>query len=261
MSGRSNQSPIYFASARRMMIAFATIFSEMYITRQDKDGNTIRDVRVPFEYGSKAFWFRKMQERERNQELKTNLMLPRMSFSLSTLSYDAARKMNTMNYVSNELAQDMKGKQLSPVPYNLGVRMSVWATNLEDLLMIVEQILPLFSPQINVRIREVDDLNIWNDVDIVLNGEPTIEDNYEQGFETNRLITVDFDIVMKGHIYPTIQNQALIEKVITRFDNAHLDPASPLSQVTVEANQTSPPDYDKDNSTTTIDILTDNDSN
>lgn len=253
----SKQKPIYFSSIRRMMIAFSTIFREMYITRQGSDGTTIQDVRVPLEYGSKAFWFRKMQKREiqANQEVRTNLTLPRMSFVMGGLEYDSARKMNTMNYASNELATDMQGKQLAPVPYNVNVQLSVWAQNLEDLLMIVEQILPLFSPQINIRIREVDDLDIWNDVDIVLNGGPQIQDNYEQGFETNRIITCDFDIVLKGNVYPPIYNQALIHKTFTRFDNAYLDPAEPLSEVEVSANQTSPPDYDKNNSTTDVEVL------
>lgn len=255
----SDQSPIYFASMRRMMIAFATIFREMYITRKDSNGNTVQDVRVPLEYGSKSHWFRKMQERAmmEKKNVGTNLTLPRMSFAMTSMTYDSSRKMNTMNYASNELAQDMQGKQLAPVPYNVGVSMSVWATNLEDLLMIVEQILPLFSPQINVRIREVDDMNIWNDIDIVLSGPPQISDNYEEGFDTNRLLTCDFEIELKGNVYPPVRNQALIHKVITQFDNAFLDPTDPLSKVTVEANQTSPPDYDKDNSTTTIEILTD----
>lgn len=253
----SQQNQIYFASIRRMMIAFATIFGEMYITRRGPDGETVQEVRVPLEYGSKQYWYRKMQERARQKEnnVSTNLNLPRMSFNMAALNYDAPRKMNTMNYARNEIAQDMQGKQLAPVPYNVSVQMSVWAQNIEDLLMIVEQILPLFSPQINIRIREVDDLDIWNDVDILLEGAPEINDNYQEGFQTNRLITADFSIVMKGQVYPPIRNQALIYKTFTRFDDATIDPATPLSEVQVGADQTSPPDYDKNNSSVEVEVL------
>lgn len=256
----SNPQPIYFSSVRRMMIAYATIFSEMYILRQAKDGSTEQTVKIPLEYGSKSYWYRKMQQREyeaENPTVRRNLVLPRMSFVMRGMSYDSARKLNTMNFASNEIANDMRAKQLGPVPYNLAIEHVIWATSIEDLLMIVEQILPLFSPQINISIREVDDMNIWNDVDIIMAGDPTFEDNFEQGFEENRLISCTFSFLMRGNVYPPVRNKALIHKTFTKFENAHLDPAKPLSQIIGEANQTAPPDYDKDNSTTTIQDLTD----
>lgn len=256
----SNPTPFYFASIRRMMIAYATIFSEMYILRQAPDGSTEQTVKVPLEYGSKSFWYRKMEQSEYHNEnvnVRRNLVLPRMSFILRGMTYDASRKMNTLNFASNAISADLRAKQLGPVPYNLSIEHTVWSTSIEDLLMIVEQILPLFSPHINISIREIDDMNLWNDVDIIMEGDPTFEDNFEEGFETNRLISCTFNFVMKGHVYPPVRNQALIHKTFTTFENAHLDPSKPLSQVIGEANQTAPPDYDKDNSTTTIENLTD----
>ena len=256
----STPNPLYFASLRRMMIAYATVFQEMYLLRQGSDGSTEQLIKVPLEYGSKSYWYRKMEQREHeenNPSVRRNLVLPRMSFIMSGLSYDSTRKLNTMNFASNEVSQDMRAKQLGPVPYNLSIEHSVWSNNIEDLLMIVEQILPLFSPQLNLRIREIDDMNVWNDVDVIMEGDPTFEDNFDQGFEANRLITCTFNFQMRGHVYPPVRNNAIIHRTYAEFKNADTDPSRSLSEVLASANQTAPPDYDKDNSSITVTNLAD----
>lgn len=252
-------TPLYFASLRRMMVAYATIFNEMYLLRKGRDLETEQLIRVPLEYGSKSYWYRKMEQRQKEEEGGQiyNLILPRMSFIMSGISYDSTRKLNTMNFASNEVSRDLRAKQLGPVPYNLSIEHTIWSNSIEDLLMVVEQILPLFSPQLNLRIREIDDMNIWNDVDVVMEGDPTFDDNFDQGFQENRLITCTFNFQMKGHVYPPVRNNAIIHKTYTQFENADLDPSKPLSEVLAEARQTSPPDYDKDNSSVKIENLED----
>lgn len=244
-----NRQPIYFSSIRRMIIAFGTIFNEMYILRKDENGNTVKELKVPFEYGSKTHWYRRIKELEKDSSF--NKVIPRISFLVTSMTYDPSRKMNTMNFNSRNIAEDLRAKQLAPVPYNIGVEMTVWAKNMEDGLMIVEQILPLFAPQINLKIREVDDLDIWNDVDIVLNGV-SMNDTFEEQLDTDRLLTFTFDCTIRGNVYPTIRNEKLVHKAVIDFDNAYLDPASGLERLEQTANQTNPADYDKNNSETSI---------
>jgi len=250
-------TPLYFASLRRMMIAYSTVFREMYILR---DGETDQQLlKVPLEYGSKSFWFRKMGQREKDKRgQEYNRLLPRMTFTMRGLSYDSSRKLNTLNYASNRVSQDLKAKQLGPVPYNLSIEHTVWTNTIEDNLMIIEQILPLFSPQMNLNIREIDEMNIWNDVDVVMAGEPTFEDNFEQGFTENRMITCTFNFEMRGHVYPPIRNNAIIHKTYTQFNNADTAPMAPLSGIDVNANQVAPPDWDQSNSSTSVTNLADN---
>lgn len=218
----AGDNSFYFASVRRMLIAFATLFDDMYILRKNEDGTTNKTIKIPFEYGSKQHWYRKIQETERQQDdrVNVNLVLPRISFVLRQAAYDAQRKRNTMNSIRYLTDTGEQKRQLTPVPYNLEVEMNVYANNMEDLLMIFEQIVPMFSPQINLRIRELDEMDIWSDLDITLSGPPQFDDNVEESFETNRILSATFNCLLKGNIYPpTRDNKVIHQAIVDHFDN------------------------------------------
>ena len=246
----ATDNSFYFASVRRMLIAFATLFDDMYILRKNKYGITEKTLKIPFEYGSKQHWYRKLQEANQRQEgrAKVNLTLPRMSFVLRQAAYDAQRKRNTMNSIRYITDEGEKKRQLAPVPYNLEVEMNVLANTMEDLLMIFEQIVPMFSPQINLRIRELDEMDIWSDLDITLSGPPTFDDNVEETFETNRLVSVTFNCLLKGNIYPpTRDNKIIHQAIVDQFDQNQY-----LESVVVTANDIESGADDKIDSTTEI---------
>ena len=109
----------YHEILRRTVISFGTLFNEIHVQKQDKDGKVISDLNVPLAYGPRAKFLARL---EQLQELNkpTAISLPRMSFEMTDLSYDATRKTSvTKTYKALDGADKVK-KVYLPVPYNVG---------------------------------------------------------------------------------------------------------------------------------------------
>ncbi len=92
-------------------------------------------------------------------------------------------------------------------PYDISFSLSVMTKKTEDGTKIVEQILPFFTPNMNVTLRikyhnenSTSDDVILLDVPITLDGVSLNED-YEGDFASRRVITWDFEFNLKGKIY------------------------------------------------------------
>lgn len=260
MSLDGSKLPVYFQSFRRMAIAFSTIFKNVWLVRTDTDGNQVYKAKVALDYGPAMAWYDRLKARgtitdDTGPGMIEN-MLPRMSFEMGDPTYDSTRQRNTMNNQTKFSAIGQNAAQLSPAPYNVPFTLRVLGKNIDDCLMIVEQILPMFQPQMNLKIKEVDQLNIYNDVLIVLESV-SHEDNYLEGFNDNRLVTWTLQFMIKGNIYPPFGDtsgviyKAIINMVDLDYGNDVFSTPT-LAVVTATANQINPPDYDPDNSTITI---------
>ena len=81
----------YHQIIRKTVIAFGTLFNDIHIQHDDGAGNVISDIKVPIAYGPRQkFLARITQQAELNKA--TQITLPRMSFEITNISYDSARK-------------------------------------------------------------------------------------------------------------------------------------------------------------------------
>lgn len=252
-----SQSPVYFQSVRRMCIAFSTVFNDITLIRFDSSGIPATTQKVPLVYGPKSHWVEKLNEKAvmtsnngRNVELQTTL--PRMSFMMGTISYDKTRQLNPLNNtIKRTPSSSSQISQLAPVPYNIEMELTLYSKTTEDGLMILEQILPMFSPHLNIKIKEIDAMEIYQDLAIVLD-DVKCDDNYASGYSENRMITWDLNFTMQGLIFPPLNTAPIILKTIVDFKNSYLDIPAELERVEVLALQRTPPDFNKDNSSVTI---------
>ena len=144
----------YNESIRKCIIAFGSLFNDIYIERKDAAGTTIQTLKVPLAYGPKQKFYIRL-EADPNLDEKVAITLPRIGFEISGLDYDPSRKLNRIikkKMVSN--TEDKKLKQMTtqytPVAYNLSFEMFVMAKNSDDGIQIVEQIIPFFQPEYTV---------------------------------------------------------------------------------------------------------------
>ena len=85
----------YHELIRKTVVAFGTLFNDMYVYRKNSTGKTIQKMKVPLAYGPKQkFLVRLDQDSTRGADsVKTTAMtLPRVGFEMTTLTYDAPRK-------------------------------------------------------------------------------------------------------------------------------------------------------------------------
>jgi hypothetical protein len=132
-----------------------------------------------------------------------------MGFELTSMTYDGARKLNTMG--RNVKAGTTSGlkKQFNPVPYNWDFSLYVFVKNAEDGTQILEQILPFFTPEFTVTMTLVSGMSEKRDIPLVLNSVSS-EDTYEGDFATRRSIIWTLSFVMKGFLYPAVSDNAAV---------------------------------------------------
>lgn len=188
----------YHAHTRRLMSAFAQLFTGMDIARYDENGNIIeliKNIPVENELIDKAYARSKVQEvDDGNLASKGHITLPRMSFQLSGMSYNSSRKLARMQRIVKRGADgDLR---VTPVqtPYDFNFTLKIMATNFSDAIQIHEQIAYAFTPSVTMTLRDVPFADEHVDVPVFLTSQ-TIEDNADDPLENSRrlvLITLTF---------------------------------------------------------------------
>lgn len=195
-----------------MVILFGSLFAEINITRTISGGATQAMLRVPLSYAPKdKMLARVSQDPNIDRPTATNI-LPRMSFELTNMYYDAYRKPNTVSRVSKLSTNANKLKvQYVPVPYNFDFKLYIYVKNAEDGTKIVEQILPYFTPDWTVTAELIPEMEETRDVPVVLS--PTIqqEDTYAGDMLTRRAIVWTLTFTVKGYLYGRIKEKPIIK--------------------------------------------------
>lgn len=215
-----NNPPYYHGIIKKAIVAFGRMFSEIQIERMDETGAVIQTINVPIAYGPKEKWLVRL-EQDPSLDNNVNTILPRMAFEITGYSYDASRKVNKMTKVASYDQTTLK-TQFSPVPYNLDIELSLLTKTTEDALAVVEQILPVFTPDYTLSINAIPDLNIANDVPIILNGV-SFQDSYDGDFQSRREIIYTFNFTMKVNIFGSITSSGIIKKANITLPNQPLD--------------------------------------
>lgn len=203
----------YHEIIRKTIISFGTLFNQIYIKHKDADGDAYSEMRVPLAYGPTQKFLARI-EQQGNLNKPVQITLPRMSFEMVSIEYDATRKAGitqTFKAVNNG---QMK-KVFMPVPYNIGFELSILCKLNDDALQIVEQILPYFQPAFNLTIDLVESIGEKRDIPIVLNSV-SFQDDYEGDFSTRRALIYTLQFTAKTYLFgPVVENpEGLIRKVI-----------------------------------------------
>ena len=199
----------YHQTSRKMVVAFGSLFNNIEVRRTDSSNVVVEVIKIPLSYGPKDKMLVRISS-DPNLNPKVALTVPRMGFELTSMTYDGARKLNTMNRNVKKGTTGLK-KQFHPVPYNWDFSLYIFVKNAEDGTQILEQILPYFTPEFTVTMALVSSMGEKRDIPLVLNSV-TSEDTYEGDFATRRSIIWTLSFLMKGFLYPSITDNA---KVIT----------------------------------------------
>lgn len=200
-------SHFYNRTIRKVVVAFGTLFNDIQIIRYTKDGLTPKErFRVPLAYGPKEKYLTAITS-DPSLTKSVNVVVPRMSFELTSMTYDASRKLVS---TQQNFALDANGKlntQYMPVPYDFEFSFSIYTRNTEDATQIVEQILPFFTPDFTVTVKFNPDMDKTYDLPIILNSVNTTID-YEGDTYSTRLIIWDLTFTAKGWLWPIIKKDA-----------------------------------------------------
>lgn len=210
--------PFYHKSIRNIIIAFGAIFNDISIRRFDKNDVVVDTIKIPLAYAPKEKMLIKL-----NQDIAgsatdgadVEMILPRMSFEITGISYDAIRQKSAITeiVVQNDADNTTVTKTFEPVPYNITIDLNIFAKYQDDSLQIVEQILPFFRPRFNVSIFETS-LNVKRDIPILLESI-SYQDSYDGRFEERRAIIYTISFTTQANMYANIDSSGKIIRDIT----------------------------------------------
>ena len=234
---------------RKTIIAFGTMFNNISIKHFDKNNEVVDVIKVPLAYGpTQKFLARIEQSPDLNKS--TAITLPRMSFEFNGLKYDSSRKVTTtQQFVAIDSEEGAK-KTYMPVPYNMEFELSIMAKVNDDMLQIVEQILPYFQPSYNISIEVVERIKEKRDIPIVLENI-TMQDDYTGDFTSRRVLTYSLKFTAKTYLFGPVTSATkdIIKKATVRYLDGK-DSTSAIRDVTYSVKPRAIKDYNGDIVTT-----------
>lgn len=190
----------YNQRVRKSVAVFGTLFDNLYVVRK-AGGTTVSQLKVPLSYGPKRKFLERIAEMDNGEEAERQLAikLPRMSFEMTSMTYDATRQLPKNNAFKRTVdgSVDEASKYFIGVPYILSFQLNVYAKSQDDALQVVEQVVPYFAPSYSLTIYPYDDANdIKEDVQITLSSV-SFTDDYEGDLAQRRTIIYTLDFEMK----------------------------------------------------------------
>lgn len=195
---------------RKCVIGFGTLFNNIEVRKENKDGSVYSRMKVPLAYGPRQkFLARLEQQADLNQ--KVAITVPRLSFEMTGISYDSSRKLapTTLNLKADN--NNAVKKQMTPVPYNIDFELNVISKTNDESLEIMEQILPVFQPSYNMTIKLVDSMNDMRDIPIILNSV-SYSDDYEGTFDDRKITLITMQFTVKTYIFGPVGTAGPIKK-------------------------------------------------
>ena len=231
---------------RKTIIAFGTLFNNVSIKHFDADSVT-NVIKVPLAYGpTQKFLARLDQSPDLNKS--TAITLPRMSFEFTGLTYDPSRKITTTQQIVVKDPNDGKEakKTYMPVPYNMQFELSIMTKLNDDMLQIVEQILPYFQPAYNLTIELVEQIKEKKDIPIVLENITT-QDDYDGDFTSRRVLLYTLRFTAKTYLFGPVTSASkdIIKKATVNYI-AGRDASSAARDVTYSVSPRAIKDYNGD---------------
>ena len=243
----------YNETVRKTVIAFGTLFNNVSIKKFASDGKSISTVKVPIAYGPMQRFLARI-EQQSNFDDNVAITLPRISFELSSYTYDPTRKASPIQkfFFTTPTAKTKVKKMFMPVPYDIGFRLSFACKLQDDALQIIEQILPFFQPSYQVTINMLEGADEKRDVPFTLKNVAFV-DEYEGDFSTRRFIQYDLDFVAKTYFYQEVPTDeaGVIKKVQVDYSTNIRAPRAQRYVATPQATK----DYNDDTATTITSAL------
>jgi hypothetical protein len=214
----------YHRIIRKMVVGFGDLFNDIELVRYNPDGTQAQKQKVPLAYAPKERYVMRLQN-DPLLDKKVQITLPRMSFEMTGLSYDASRKQltNIKNFAPSGDA-DTIISVYNPVPYNFDFSLYLYVRNIEDGTQIIEHIIPFFTPDYTIKLNLIPEMGIIKEVPVILK-DTSFEIDYEGDREQEvRTIIWTLNFTVKGFVYPATSQPKIIKKSITNiFDDTFSD--------------------------------------
>ena len=235
----------YHEILRKTVIGFGTLFNGIEIRHDNDSGGEVSRMKVPLAYGPMQKFLAKIEQQPTIQG-RPAITLPRMSFEMTNLNYDPSRKASITQTFKSGNTDNVK-KVFMPVPYNVGFMLSIATKLNDDMLQIMEQILPYFQPGLNITLNLISSINEKRDIPIILESI-NMSDDYEGSFDNRRAMITTMQFSAKVYLFGAVADSpdGLIKKVnVDYFTDTNRVTAKRVQRYSATPRATK--DYNDDN--------------
>ena len=204
------------------------MFNNILLVRQDKDDNAeIERFKIPILYAPKEKYYARLQS-DPDLQRELQISLPRLSFEMTGLTYDATRKQNSLLKAAAANTSTRATMQYVGVPYDLSFELNLYTRNIDDGAHVIEQILPYFNPDYTISTNLIPELGFERDIPIILK---SVRNNieHEGNFDAVRFVTWTLEFTMKVHFFGPVSTPKIIRKVDVNIFN---DPSTKAGYIT-----------------------------
>lgn len=226
----------YDGQLRRFVLQFIRMFSNFQVEfGKDSQGNRTLQT-IPVYYGNPS-----RQGAAIIQNNSENMLnaVPAMAAYINELTYDRERLLNPFfesktpvrEQVFNEVTQTYTGTQdgiytverLMPAPYKLSMKLDIWTSNTEQKHQILEQILPLFNP--GLEIQSTDNYLDWSSLSVVLlTGVSYTNRTVPKGADESIEITsLSFEMPIYLNLPAKVKKMGVVAQIIANLHNPEGD--------------------------------------
>jgi hypothetical protein len=224
----------YDGQIRRFVTQFMRMLSNIQVEFGKDRNNVIALQRVPVYYGDSS---RQVASILKNNSENTLSAVPAIAVYISGLAYDRERvqdpsmvstvRLRERKYdpvtgeYSNQQGDIVQVDRPMPVPYKLTLKADIWTSNTEQKLQLVEQLVVLFNP--SMEIQSSDNYVDWTSLTVV-----TLTDNNWSSRsvpvgaeEPIDIATMTFEIPIWISAPAAVKKYGAIERMITNiFDGS-----------------------------------------
>ena len=215
------ESHFYHGTIKLYTSIIGTLFDNIKIVRSD--GKTIK---VPLSYAGQQKQNTRLDQNEDPNDVRYKMRLPRISYLLTGFEKDDSRATNKMHVLQEQnvdrQASNGLSVQMNRVPYNFNYDVMIKTKHIDDMLQIIEQIVPYFNPSIKVVVKDNPDLDSETTINISLLSN-SFQDQFEGAFEEGRVIETVISFSLEGYLYTNTSDSGIIKTVYINYYDL-LDP-------------------------------------
>ena len=216
------EDPLYFYNAqiRNYILQFMAIFSDFKVQVGKNDTRDEALIPAYLSYGAKD---RVVASIFADNTQNKPIRLPALSAYMNSIDLAPDRRKG-VGVVRRETYMPTGGmfpddittvEQLMPIPYLTNMELSIWTSNRDEHLQLLEQIFMFFDPIL--QIQTSDDTFDWTKITTVELTGIRFEENYPSGAD-RRVIQTTLDFAMPIYIAtPAKLKNNFIKKIFTRI--------------------------------------------
>jgi hypothetical protein len=227
----------YNKNIKNMLIGFLNLFPQMKVKKFDETtGLPDSEITVPIMFGPIE---RSSYVNSRGETVQRTVQMPMLHFELTGMEHDKTRAFaeKTLHLTGGRSGVDYDN--LLPMPWNYTITMNIYAKYQEDIMQLIEQIVPMFNYHRVYYTKhpifpEEITLSHW----VVITSPPNFSFNYEYPAEGRRdilAVPVTFQIE-SWLVREAYEAYGMVKEIITNYKEYSTHAG--LSQVGIVADPT-----------------------